>query len=249
MTHKTALVLSAGGYFGAYQAGVWDSLYTRFQPDMVIGASVGALNGWPIASGCTPAQLAQEWLEPETARLLRFHAKPGLRNCWFEPEPLLAKARHIHASYSPKLPFALVVVELPWLRRRLIRAAGVDPHHLLATCSIPLLFPSVTIDGRRFTDGGMIENMPLWAAAEMGATRIIAIDALPSVTPWWVQAGSRVLRRALPQKKLPPQTEVLIIRPSEYLGTAQDAIVWKRENIERWIALGKRDADRQFRLQ
>ncbi len=249
MTPKTALVLSAGGYFGAYQAGVWESLHERFQPDLIIGASVGALNGWPIAAGCSPAELAQEWLDPSTSHLLKFHRRPGLRNRWFEPAPLLAKARHMYATYTPTTPFSLVVVELPWLRRRLIPASAVTPDHLLATCSIPFLFPSVTIGDRRFTDGALIENMPLWAAAELGATRIVAVDALPPVTPWWVQAGSRVLRRVVPHKDLPPETEVVIITPSEYLGTARDAIIWKRDNIARWIDLGRRDADHQFRLQ
>src|ERR1035438_5321759 len=52
-----ALVLSAGGMFGAYQAGAWNVLSRRFQPDLVVGASVGALNGWAIAGGCSPAEL------------------------------------------------------------------------------------------------------------------------------------------------------------------------------------------------
>ena len=52
-----ALVLSAGGMFGAYQAGAWNVLSQRFQPDMVVGTSVGALNGWAIAGGCPPDEL------------------------------------------------------------------------------------------------------------------------------------------------------------------------------------------------
>ncbi len=56
----SALVLSAGGMFGAYQAGVWNVLSQRFQPDMVVGTSAGALNGWAIASGCSPAASAAQ---------------------------------------------------------------------------------------------------------------------------------------------------------------------------------------------
>ncbi|MBM3775954.1 MAG: hypothetical protein FJW37_12460 [Acidobacteria bacterium] len=52
-----ALVLSAGGMFGAYQAGAWRALEGRFRPDLVVGASVGALNGWAIAGGCAPEEL------------------------------------------------------------------------------------------------------------------------------------------------------------------------------------------------
>src|ERR1039457_6584211 len=56
-----ALVLSAGGMFGAYQAGVWNVLSRRFQPDLVVGTSAGALNGWAIAGGCPPAELVDMW--------------------------------------------------------------------------------------------------------------------------------------------------------------------------------------------
>ncbi len=42
MPAKTALVLSAGGMFGAYQAGAWGEISARFQPDLVVGASAGS---------------------------------------------------------------------------------------------------------------------------------------------------------------------------------------------------------------
>src|SRR6185436_480327 len=50
---RTALVLSGGGMFGAYQAGVWAALHHSIQLDMVVGASIGCLNGWLIAGGCS----------------------------------------------------------------------------------------------------------------------------------------------------------------------------------------------------
>ena len=46
---KTAVVLSAGGNYGAYQAGAWEVLAPIVEPDIVVGASVGSLNGWAIA--------------------------------------------------------------------------------------------------------------------------------------------------------------------------------------------------------
>ena len=42
----TALVLSAGGMFAAWEAGVWKSLSHRFKPDLIVGASAGAWNEW-----------------------------------------------------------------------------------------------------------------------------------------------------------------------------------------------------------
>ncbi len=58
-----ALVLSAGGMFGAYQAGVWKALSRSFHPDLIVGASVGALNSWAILAGAWfgPVQWPPKW--------------------------------------------------------------------------------------------------------------------------------------------------------------------------------------------
>ncbi len=75
---KTARVLSAGGMFGAYQAGAYRAIAAHTDIDMVVGASVGALNGWPIASGCTPEHLIARWLDPSAGEALETFSKRRL---------------------------------------------------------------------------------------------------------------------------------------------------------------------------
>ena len=63
---KTAFVLSGGASLGAVQAGMLRALYERgVAPDLIVGTSVGALNGAYIASrGATPDtadELADVW--------------------------------------------------------------------------------------------------------------------------------------------------------------------------------------------
>jgi hypothetical protein len=82
---KTALVLSAGGMFGAYQAGAWRAMAEQFEPDIVVGASVGALNGWSIAAGCSPERLIEAWRDPAAGNALRLYPNAGWRNGWFDP--------------------------------------------------------------------------------------------------------------------------------------------------------------------
>ena len=67
------LVLSAGGMYGAYQAGAWRALADIFQPDLIVGASIGAVNGWAIAGGCDADELIERWLSLEDAA--RYHWK------------------------------------------------------------------------------------------------------------------------------------------------------------------------------
>ncbi len=246
--HKTALVLSAGGMFGAYQAGAYRAIAELAPPDIVVGASVGALNGWPIAGGCTPDHLIERWLDPSAGSALKLFPNHGWRNGWFDPAPLRAQAEEIRGRYEPRMPFGLVVIQLPRLSAHLVKYPDVTAAHLQATCSIPLFLPSVEIEGRRYLDGGLFEKLPIWAALEMGATRIIAIDSLPNVGKWWLHLGINIahaFKHVLgPRRSYPRDLDLTIIAPSEMLGDANDAVFWKRENVQRWVEMGNRDAVR-----
>ncbi len=242
MQEKTALVLSAGGMFGAYQAGAFRAIAEMAPPDIVVGASVGALNGWPIASGCTPDHLVERWRDPATGNALQLFPNHGWRNGWFDPAPLRAQAERIWRDYRPRMPFGLVMVQLRGLQTRLVRHPDVTPDHLQATCSIPLFLPTVKISGRRYLDGGIFEKLPIWAALEMGATRIVAIDSLPRVGKWWLHLGINIAYAFKPARRYPADLDITLISPSGTLGDANDAVFWKRENIERWVEMGERDA-------
>jgi NTE family protein len=239
---KTALVLSAGGMFGAYQAGAWQAIAEELQPDIVVGASVGALNGYPIAADCPPRHLIERWLDPESGQTLSLYPKAGWKNGWFDPVPLRAQAERIIGDFTPRIPFGLVLAQLPLLHTVLVKHPDVTAAHLQATCSIPLFLPSVWIEGKRYLDGGLLEKLPIWAALEMGATRIIAIDSLPPVGRWWLRAGTDFARLFKPRRHYAKDLDLTIVSPSEYLGDANDAVFWKKENILRWVDMGRRDA-------
>jgi NTE family protein len=245
---KTALVLSSGGLFGAYQAGVWSYLSeTSFRPDVVVGASVGALNGWAIAGGCHHNQLSERWLDKEQTNVLIRRAKSGLRAGFFEREPLQRLASAIFRDYRASSNFGLVTVELPFLRSRLFTGPAVTPTHLLASASIPVAMPTVFIDGRRFTDGGLLEDVPLWAAAEMGATRFIAVDAMHFDCPWWYRATVRPIGWLAPRISAAVRACTTLIRPSKPLGHYSEALDWDRSRIQRWIERGYEDALRTLK--
>ena len=220
----TALVLSAGGMFAAWEIGVWKVLRERFTPGLIVGASAGAWNGWAIAGGATPEELAREWLDPSTAALMR-------------TAPLHAKARILAARYQPRVPFGLTLVEVPRLRLHIVRGAEIGWRHLAAACSIPVVFPPVRIGGKLYVDGGFRGALPLWAAEEMGATRAIALNCL---TIWPFNA----LRKIVPTRQPGTGLEVIHIEPSMPLGSFRDSFRWSAAKIERSIALGESDGKR-----
>jgi NTE family protein len=212
--------------FAAWEAGVWKSLSGRFRPDLIVGASAGAWNGWAIAGGCSAEELILEWMDSATARI-------GL----FRAEALHQRARELFLRYQSRIPFGLTVVEVPRLRARLVRGSEITWRHLAATCAIPFGFPPVRIQDRRYVDGGLLGALPLWAAEEMGATRAIAVNALTTL-PF------RMLHKAMRGRRASAALEIIRIEPSTKLGSLRDAVRWSRANVERWIEQGERDANR-----
>lgn len=228
------MVLSAGGLYAAWQIGVWKALHTAVRPDMVLGASAGALNAWSIAGGATASDLEREWRDPLIGKIMQFglHARGFLR-----PQPLHAKAREMFERFQPRMPFGMPLVEVPSLRVRLVREHEVTWQHLAAACSIPLAYPPVKIDGRRYVDGGLRASLPVWAAEGMGATDVIAVNCL---TAWPFRALRKVLRPRPPS----PTLRVTLLEPSQNLGSVRDALVWSQANLDRWIDLGEGDGNR-----
>lgn len=242
MAVRTALVLSAGGMFGAYQAGAWRALEGRLRPDIVIGASAGALNAWAIAGGCSGAELAAYWLEPACRELATMRPwRP--RASVFHPDPLHARIRALFQAWRPLVDTRIVAIELPRLHPRVFRAPEVGWRHLAASCAVLLLYPQIRIGGRWYTDGGLLGALPLWAAAEAGAGRVIAIDALPRMPSSLVRTAVGAFRAiAPPLPAVPPGLDVRVVAPRKPLGSVRDALFWRRDAATRWIEMGERDA-------
>jgi NTE family protein len=238
----TALVLSAGGMFGAYQAGVWSALAGDLQPDLVVGASIGSLNGWAIAGGCEPAELERYWLD-ESARL-RFAFPRSFRHGILDTVSFERRVRELCRVYRPRTRYAVVATDLLRLRPRIFEGDNVNWEHLVASCAVPGCFEQRRIEGRLYSDGGLLSALPVWAAMELGATRIIAVNALPRMPSASVRTLVGGLRRVSgfrPNASDPAGT--IRIQPRRALGSAADLLRWDPAKIAGWIAQGRRDAE------
>jgi predicted acylesterase/phospholipase RssA len=223
-----ALVLSGGGLFGAWQAGAWAALAPVFQPGLIVGASVGSLNGYAIACGATPQMLRELWLREDVASLHR----------------LEASLRTLTGGRRPQVDYAVVVTDLLRLKPRIFHGGEVTWRHLAASCAVPLVLPQVRIDGRYYSDGGLLNPLPVYAAVELGATEILALQALPEIPSLVLKPfvlGFRAVFGVNPP--LPAGVRLTVLEPGRRLGSLRDALRWKRENIERWLEQGYQDAD------
>jgi NTE family protein len=186
---EVAFVLGAGSSMGAVQAGMLKALTERgIRPDVVVGSSVGALTGSVFAGhpeGERAAQVERLWREVTT----RDFVPPR----W--PTPYLGLLRRREGLYSHDrvraflarilpaaafedlgVPFHCVATDADDGQERWFdRGPLIDP--LLASLSTPVAFPAVRIEGRRYIDGGTVNDVPVDRAAALGARSIYVMEA------------------------------------------------------------------------
>lgn len=221
---KSALVLSGGGMFGAWQAGAWRSLAPNFKPDLIVGASVGSLNGYAIAGGATPDELIAFWHQPSLISLRSL------------PETI----QELMRRHPLQQDYAVVLTDLLRMKPKVFRNDDITWRHLAASCAIPGVLPQRRIHGRWYTDGGLLNPLPVWAAIELGATRIVALHALPEIPGAVLKPFVKTFRAMLGHHPpVPSGVDLTIIETDGPLGSIRDALHWDQENITRWIELGQ----------
>ena len=229
--------------FGAYQAGVWKALESVFRPDVVIGCSVGSINGWAIAAGIPGDDLIRTWLDPRCATLMARRRPWRPWHALFDPRPLQEMVRELTSTYTPQVPLALAVTRLPQLRLEIIQTPALTWRHVLASCAVPVGYPPVRINGKLYCDGGLLDVMPVWAAARFGVGQAIAVNVLPSMPLNAMRAAVRMVRLLAPRAPQVTGIQILRLGPERVLGKLRDAITWDPGNIQRWIERGRADAE------
>ncbi|HLK46507.1 MAG TPA: hypothetical protein VKT49_00150, partial [Bryobacteraceae bacterium] len=107
------------------------------------------------------------------------------------------------------------------------------------------LFDQVRIGGRVYSDGGLLSALPLWAAAELGAQRALAIDVLPAAPGLVAKTFVRAMKVMSPfRPHVPPSLDVFRIAPPALLGTPLEALRWRHVNAERWVEAGERAGEK-----
>jgi NTE family protein len=183
----TAFVLGGGGNLGAVQVGMLRALLERdITPDAVFGCSVGALNG---AALCQDPTLTN--VERLTELWSNLHGKDVLPTGWFstavqfarrgEALHTLGPLREIVESFLTVERFDELVLHFECVVTDVDRAAEVwlDRGSLvdavLASSAIPSIYPSVVIDGVRYRDGAIVNDVPISRAVDYGATTIYVL--------------------------------------------------------------------------
>jgi NTE family protein len=216
--------------FGAWQAGAWSVLARRFEPDLVVGASVGALNGYAIAAGASPERLCKSWK--------RRHAIDS---------PSLGSTIAELLRYPLQLDYAIVLTDLARMKPVTFQGAEITARHLAASCAVPPVRLPVKIGARWYVDGGLLNPLPIFAAVELGATDILAIHLLPRLPGVVLPVLAKPFLAAFGYKPpVPDNVRVATVSPADRLGTWLDAVRWKESNSLRWLEEGARAAEKNI---
>jgi NTE family protein len=196
---KRALVLSGGGGRGAYHIGVLQFLEEHeWWPDIIVGTSIGAVNGAAIASGHTAHSLKALWKRLRTgdvqkANLLNPLSLTSILDTTPLRETLLREGwvdfDRINTP-NPAFDLRITATEIATgqlhvfgnssdARNSAMIQAPITVDHILSSCSIPMVYPATTVDDRTFWDGAILANTPLGAAIDAGATEIVVVIMTP----------------------------------------------------------------------
>jgi NTE family protein len=186
---KIAFVLGGGGRWGAVEVGMLRALdESGIRPDLILGTSIGALNGSVIADqpgAAGVARLEELWVEIAQTDILqgrrfdRFKNAAALRPALHDTSEMRRLLEHAH---TPDRRIEDLVVPFQCVAASIERAAehwfvsGPLIEALLASSAVPALFPPVEIGGEHFYDGGLVNSVPLARAVELGASEVYVLQ-------------------------------------------------------------------------
>jgi NTE family protein len=187
-TGPVAFVLGGGGLLGAGEVGMLEALLEGgVRPDLVLGTSVGAINGAAVAAD--PArgavdELRSLWLGLATSDL---YAGGALRRVGH-----LARTRtHVHPNEPLRrmltehlgdvdiedlaVPFQCVAAAIERAAEHWF-TSGPLVDALLASCAVPGVLPPVRIGDETFLDGGLVNSIPVERALLLGARTVYVLQ-------------------------------------------------------------------------
>lgn len=156
-------------------------------PDLVLGTSIGALNGAMFAADPTPAgaaRLRELWSEANVAgvssgTLLRRAGTLARSGTHLESFSVLRERLRavlpVQTVEELPTPFQCVAASIEQAAEHWF-ASGPLAEVILASCAVPGILPPVRIGDEHFIDGGIVNSIPVSRAVALGAQRIFVLQ-------------------------------------------------------------------------
>ncbi len=236
-------MLGGGGLLGAVEVGMVRALFERgVRPDLVLGTSVGALNGLVVASD--PSLEAIDRLLELWRSVSETNDVYGDR-AWRQVSRAVRTGTHLHSAEPLRerlekefggVCFHELAVEFQCCAASIERAAehwftdGPVVPAVMASAAVPGLLPPALVDGEHYLDGGIVNSIPLGRAVQLGAGRVFVLQVgrvdrpleAPR-KPWQVARVSfEIARRHRFVKELSELPEGVVAHVLPAAGTSSD---------------------------
>ena len=229
---RLALVLSGGGASGIVQVPFLEELVRRdIHPDLIIGCSVGAVNGAFLAMHPHNIDgLADLWIALRDTRLwhrniLRIGRRLLTRGTSMYSNQFLRDLfrRHITIDEisASEIPLHLVTTSLSSGRKHVLNR-GQLLAAVMASIAVPGLFPPVRLGADWCVDGGLSSGLDLETAILQGATHTIAIDLGVHPSPYQPTGLVDLLARSM-EIAVQERTKAEI----DQFGSIVPTVVWR----------------------
>jgi NTE family protein len=212
---RTAFVLGGGGLLGAVEVGMLRALAEAdIRPDVILGTSVGALNGALVAADPGPGvidRLVALWEAAAVGK--EVYGGGAVR----QVTRAVRTGTHLHSSRPLRerlqselgdLTFDELAIEFQCCAASIERAAehwfvrGRVVDAVVASAAVPGLLRPARVGEEHFLDGGIVNSVPVGRAVEVGADRIFVLQVgrvdrplKPPRKPWEVARVSFEIAR------------------------------------------------------
>ena len=186
--YEVAFVLGGGGILGAHEVGMLKALAeSAIEPDIILGTSVGAINGAVFAADPTAEgvrRLSRLWGESNvagvsTGALLRgitTLARTGTHlQSLEEVRARLADALPVERVEELQVPFQCVAASIERAAEHWFED-GLLTDVVLASCAVPGILPPIKIGDEHYIDGGIVNSIPVARAVILGAKTIYVLQ-------------------------------------------------------------------------
>jgi len=174
---EVGLALGAGAAKGFAHIGVLRALEGHNIPiDYIAGCSIGAIVGAMYAGGL-PFEEIEERMQGADRKVRRWHLP--LRSVWSDAglKEMLRNPAPTARFRDLQTPFAVVATDVASGREIVIRK-GLIWRAVMASASVPGIFPPALVQKRHLVDGGLVNPVPSQTVRDLGADIVIAVDLM-----------------------------------------------------------------------
>ncbi len=176
--YKLGLALSGGGARGFAHAGALKALEEAdIHPDLISGVSAGSIVGVLYADGYTPDEILELFAGVDFNDLAQLMLP---RSAFFKMDGFRQfLKKHLRAQRLEDLaiPTHIIATNLD-NGESVTFTSGAIIERVCASCSIPVVFPPVKIDGTYYVDGGVLRNFPVTPIRHL-CDNVIGINVNP----------------------------------------------------------------------